>query len=94
MQYKVYHAVEPTFGFGRTPKFPEEYKLVALVECKDLEDVFRATNHITEDWTENPEVIDLYANNIRSTSVGDVVEDENSVFNYCDHVGWKELEVA
>jgi len=91
MKYKVYHAINPTFGFGKKPEFPSEYKLVATVECADLEDVFRITNHIDEDWTKNPEVTELFHNRPRSTSVGDVVIDEDGYHFYCDQVGWKEI---
>ena len=91
MKYKVWHAKEPTFGFGEQPKFPDEYEKVAVVESGGLEDVFRITNHIDYDWTKNPEVIEVLKHPCRSTSVGDIVEDENGKFFYCDNVGWKEL---
>lgn len=32
MQYKVYHAIEPTFGFGDQPEFPGDYQMVAVVD--------------------------------------------------------------
>ena len=91
MKYKVYHAINPSFGFGIQPKFPEEYKLVAIVDCENIEDTFRVTNHIDEAWTKNPEVLEVIGNGHRSTSVGDVVVDENKCTSYCDSFGWKEI---
>jgi hypothetical protein len=91
MKYKVYHADEPTFGFGGKPTFPEDYTLVATVECKDEEDVFRATNHIDSDWTQNTEIVELHEEICRSTSVGDVVVDEDNVAMYCAPVGWEDM---
>jgi hypothetical protein len=91
MKYEVWHAKEPTFGFGDQPKFPEEYEMVAVVDCKDEEDVFEKTNHITHDWTQNPEVIRRAKKSLRSTSVGDVLVDEDGNRLYCDHVGWKDM---
>ena len=92
MKYKIYHAKNPTFGFGQDPKFPEEYEEVAIVEANSVDDTFKITNHIDENWTRNPEVVELINHNPRSTSVGDVVEDEEGKFHYCDMVGWKEIK--
>ena len=92
MKYKIYHAKNPTFGFGQDPKFPEEYEEVAIVEANSVDDTFKITNHIDENWTRNPEVVELINHNPRSTSVGDVVEDEDGKFHYCDMVGWKEIK--
>jgi len=91
MKYRVYHAINPTFGFGKKPEFPSEYELVATVESAGIEDVFRITNHIDHDWTKNPEVIELFHNRPRSTSVGDVVVVDEKA-HYCDMVGWKEID--
>jgi hypothetical protein len=93
MKYTVYHAVNPTFGFGEKPNFPEDYKKVAVVETNHLEEVFRITNHIDHDWTDNPEVVGLIVTTRtpRSTSVGDVVVDEDGVAHYCAGCGWETL---
>lgn len=88
MKYEVYHAVKPTFGMS-VPKFPEEYAKVAIVEAGDLEDVFRLTNHIDEDWMKNPEVLETVGVRFRSTSVGDVVVDGDKIVWYCAACGWK-----
>lgn len=91
MIFEVHHAKNPTFGFGPTPSFPEEYDHVATVEAEHLGDTFRITNHIDHDWTTNPEVRWTWDGNCRSTSVGDVVVDADGKRFYCDNVGWKEL---
>jgi len=94
MIHRVYHAINPTFGFGDKPSFPDDYELVATVECAGLEDVFRITNTIDSAWTNNPEVVELHPTNrsgYRSTSVGDVVVVDGTT-HYCDMVGWKEVE--
>jgi hypothetical protein len=91
MKYKVYHAKNPTFGFGDKPAFPEAYDKVATVECKGIEDVFRATNHIDSNWMTNPEVIERAKCDCRSTSVGDVVVDEDGNKMYCAMVGWENM---
>ena len=94
MKYKVYHTNKPTFGFGARAKFPQEYTQVALVECIDIEDAFRATNTIDDIWIKNPEVIELYQTSCRSTSVGDVLVDEDGNAMYCAPCGWDDIEVA
>ena len=90
MKFEVYHAVEPTFGFGPKLVFPTDYEKVALIEAEDIGDTFRITNHIEHDWTTNPEVIKVYGR-CRSTSVGDVMVNEDGTKFYCDMVGWKEI---
>ena len=91
MEYQLYHAKNPTFGMGNRPKFPDEYEMVAVVEASSLEDIFRLTNHIESDWTGNAEILEVIATYPRSTSVGDIVVDENEMIYYCDNVGWKHI---
>lgn len=88
MKYVVYHAVRSTFGFT-IQKFPEEYRPVAIVDCDNLEDVFRVTNHIEEDWRKNKEVLETIGDRFRSTSTGDVVVDDKGTPWYCAMIGWK-----
>lgn len=89
MKFEVYHAVKPNFGMGDRPDFPSGYKKVAIVQADGIEDVFRITNHIDEDWTTNPEVQETFGERFRSTSVGDIVVDESGVRHYCDMIGWE-----
>jgi hypothetical protein len=55
------------------------FRKVAHVQTENLEDVFRLTNHIEGSWTEN-EGVGVWAENVRSTSVGDVLINDNGVF--------------
>ena len=95
MKYIVWHAKDEAMvrGLAAEPKFPEDHNRVAIVECKDVDDVFRATNHIDSDLTKNPEVVTLIAKSARSTSVGDVVEEfkPDGKKWLCAPVGWKEV---
>ena len=92
MAAKIWHAKNPTFGMelpGRpTPVFPQDYEMVAEVECTNLGEAYALTNSITEEWTKNPEV--RATGRHRSTSVGDVVEIHN-LFYLCCSLGWKEI---
>jgi hypothetical protein len=91
--YSVYHAKKPNFGFGEKLSFPQDFELVADVQAKDLEEVFRLTNHIESDWRENKEVIPAPSAK-RSTSVGDVVKEFGGDTYECASCGWEKLEIA
>ena len=81
-------------GMFSKPEFPKDYERVAVVECKDVDDAFRATNHIDSDWTNNPEVTCMaVVGGCRSTSVGDVVEElkPDGKKMRCAAVGWEEV---
>ena len=93
MKFTVYHAIEPTFGFGDTPKFPEEYAKVAVIEADSLKDTFRITNHIEDSWEKNPEVREVCKSSNRSTSVGDVMVDGDGKVFRCEMSGWSEVTV-
>ena len=80
------------------PEFKDDYQLVAVVECRDLEHAFEATNTIHQEWRKNTEVKEFYNDRCRSTSVGDILEevtedwrDQGRVFR-CENVGWVELK--
>ncbi len=89
MQYSIWHVKKPNFGFGKEFKFPDDYDKVAIVNAKNNDDAFMITNHIDSDWTKNSEVIQLFKQKCRSTSVGDVVVDEDNVAYRCENVGWE-----
>jgi len=72
------------------PAFPEEYTAVAAVEADGIEDVFRLTNHIDSDWTDNEEVLP-FVPQARSTSMGDVVVGSDKKRLLCAAVGWEEI---
>jgi len=73
--FSVYHKKDP--DFMEVPDAPDitEYDFVALVDCEDVEDAFRLTNHIDRNWQENPEVVRTNPDmtSFRSTSVGDLI---------------------
>ncbi len=60
-----------------------KYRRVAHVAACDMNDAFRRTNHIYSDWTEGSGVTMLYeppgGQTVRSTSIGDVIVDADSV---------------
>ncbi len=81
---QVAHAVKNiTFGFGTHPSYPEDYKMVAILEIPEDwngEDqnylagyAFQATNHIDREWWNNEGVTCIGPKEHRSTSAGDVV---------------------
>ena len=107
MQYTVFHAKHPNFGFGGHPEFntdvvqsdgkasrhcdtQKDFKAVAVVEAKSVDDVFRITNHIDQSWTKNPEVV-RYVGQPRSTSVGDVVVEQSGTAFRCEMAGWSKI---
>lgn len=91
MKYKVFHKIAPSFQPEYPVDFPNGFVDVAIVDTeKGLEDVFRVTNHIDHAWWENPEV-KMFKKDSRSTSVGDVIEDENGKRFLCDMAGWTEF---
>lgn len=62
-----------------------------FVDVPSLSQVFETTNHITHNWTTNPEVIwaDKHA---RSTSAGDLVMNiETGDIFRCSSFGWESL---
>lgn len=93
-RFTVWHAKHPTFGRTDILFTHENFEKVAVVQAIDLDTVFRLTNHIESDWTLHQQVTPAEGRNgqnTRSTSVGDVVEDENGGHFLCDPVGWKKL---
>jgi len=85
---KVFHAIRPNFGLGENPNWPEGYELVAEVDSDDVDDAFRLTNHIDVAWYENEGV--TVHKQARSTSVGDIIENNDGIFR-CMPVGWEKL---
>ena len=101
MLFKVYHfdmekyycilgKFKTNDGEEATVSF-EDYQQVATVDVENLEEVFRATNHIDQDWRNNKEVVRASEHNVRSTSVGDIVVDHKGVKHFCASMGWEEV---
>jgi hypothetical protein len=95
MSIQVYHATNPTFGFGPALAFPDDYHHVARVELPDDEYplVFQLTNHIDHAWQENPRVtpVGSAVEGARSTSVGDVIVLSDGSTLRCESFGWTPL---
>jgi hypothetical protein len=68
----------------------EEYTKVAEVEADGIEKVFELTNHIDHDWTTN-EGVTAFGRQQRSTSVGDIVINNNGTQLLCASLGWEEI---
>jgi len=98
MNFKVYHARELKGGYFRdlpqvTKKsFDLDYMMVARVEALNLEEVFRLTNHIDGSWTSNKGV-EAVGGMVRSTSVGDIVQDEKKTYWMCAPMGWEQIHM-
>lgn len=67
------------------------YTEVAHLEAETIDEVFPLTNHIESDWTMG-EAIRAVVVPARSTSMGDIVLDEDGGLFSCAMVGWKPLE--
>jgi len=105
MEFKVYHsrnwALNSKLHFMESEKlcpeckdgykpFRSNYKAVAMVESDSIGMVFQYTNHIDRAWWENKNV--RLIEESRSTSVGDLVEDETGQLWVCASVGWEKCE--
>jgi hypothetical protein len=90
---QVFHAVDPTFGWGdEDPKWPDEYSLVATVDSDDVDKVYELTNTIDSYWWKNAGVTpEFIGEGCRSTSVGDVIKMTDNKLFRCESIGWKEL---
>ena len=90
---KVYHLKSDFFPTLETGKlsFPDQYVLAAEVKAETLEQAFEVTNHITHDWRENEEVVSTTGLSRRSTSVGDVVVDNDGQPWLCEMADWTKL---
>jgi len=95
-KFKVYHtrdwALNSKLHFdteGYKP-FKSNYKHVATVECEEFGETFSLTNHIEWAWWKN-EGVELVEES-RSTSVGDLVEDEAGKLWLVAGVGFEVVE--
>lgn len=92
MKFKVYHSknwsLNSLLHFETADFKPhkDDYELVATVTCENFGNVFYLTNHVHQEWWKNEGVI--LVKESRSTSVGDIVVDENGKVFLCASVGW------
>lgn len=88
---KVYHAINPTFGFGATKhKFPEDFKFVAEINSDNLDDIYNRTQNAFDSWVKGDGVISI-EDSARSTSIGDVIVLPNGKRYECKEIGWGEI---
>lgn len=83
-KYRVYHCTSEEELFTARSELWKEadknYQLVAEVEASTLAEVYRLTNHIESDWRENEGVSPYSDEPVRSTSVGDVIVEGETVW--------------
>ena len=74
---------------GEEINFPKDYTKVADIQCDTLEAAWSLSNSHSNPWYENPEVtiVPTEKGGYRSTSVGDIVEDNGQYF-LCANIGW------
>jgi hypothetical protein len=97
---KVYHsknwALNSNLHFAKNLEtykpFPSNYEHVANVKCKELDHAFQFTNHFDSPWWDLP--VTEKVKESRSTSVGDLVEDNDGKLWLCASLGWVEVEWA
>ena len=93
-KFRVYHKKEMMFRYNEadatTVYDSDLYDWVADVRARNIDDVFRVTNHIDEAWWENPEIFEYKES--RSTSIGDVIFDVAAgTYHLCMPAGWKKV---
>jgi hypothetical protein len=71
----------------------ECYEHVANVETNDLDTAWEMTNHIFASWTQN-DGVEVLTTRARSSSVGDLFEDENGAFHVCSSIGFKPVNIT
>jgi hypothetical protein len=96
--YKVFHhqPLYPGMVFQENDSliaseidWPDCYQEVALVDVDDLEEVYLKTQHLEKPWWLSPSV--SVVNLSRSTSVGDVIQDENGTLWVVAAIGFVKL---
>ncbi len=98
MIFTIYHRIRLYSGSGihgdqsanaSQLGWPDEYHLVARVKAADLEEAYAKTQHIDYSWHDNPDIETIRFS--RSTSIGDVIQDESSRFWVVASFGFSEL---
>lgn len=95
-KYLIFHHKDPSFllpdkANDYYPVSVRRYDKIAFVTAKNLGDVFKLTNHIDHDWTENDQVrLCPDVTRARSTSVGDLVLNLDTMdLRICAPIGWE-----
>lgn len=95
-RFLILHAIDPDFNSKVQTPITQKYKAIGIVDTFDIIDVFRVSNHIDDNWTNNSEVKELWSdpNKTRSTSVGDIVVTADGKAHLCASFGWEEIPDA
>lgn len=81
-QFHIFHSIQPGVMFTETEIQPREY--ASFVVAHNLEEAFKLSqNEFNKDWSTEHKPL-------RSTSVGDVIQDGDKFFMVCS-TGFKEL---
>lgn len=99
-RFTVLHLNEQSFREAYFTVLPmAHYRQVATVDAESVDAVYQLTNHgvpgQADNWTDNPGVT-LWADKsrTRSTSVGDVIGDENGDYYRVASFGFDKLDAA
>jgi hypothetical protein len=90
MIFEIYHRNRPTFfnnDLEILSTFPKHFTRVATINAFNHEHAFELSQSIHHDWSQNSGVLQ-YHGPYRSTSVGDVIAQENGLRFSCDMMGW------
>jgi hypothetical protein len=84
---KIFHANDSNFK----EEVQEDYTYVAWVETKDLNEAYQLTQNLDSYWTQNQGVI-THRKGLRSTSIGDVIEDDKGKMHLVACIGFKKIK--
>lgn len=68
-----------------------EYTYVAHVKCGEVDEAWCKTQHLVHAWDQNKGVTAMREGN-RSSSVGDIVEDDHDRLWLCKNSGWEQID--
>jgi hypothetical protein len=85
-RYKLYHTYNPMTWRRPHPPWPGNFRHVADVEARDLEEVFDIANHV--DQAVEMGMMVCHEDNLRNTCVGDVVVGPDGRAHRCEACGW------
>lgn len=90
MKFDIYHSKQSNFFAESLPK--ESYQTVATIEASSLDEAYLKSQNIDSCWVNDPDV-DSTLENCRSTSVGDIIinNDENQAYMVMD-IGFEKVE--
>ena len=90
--FQVFHS-NKLMGVFIDQIFPQDYKKVADVKANNIDDVYSSTNSFEEFWGNNENVTVFGDKKYRSTSMGDIIVDENNNVFRCAFIGWDNLNI-